>query len=228
MTKVISVGGSIVSPDKVDVDFLKNFTALVKQFLQAFSEARFILVTGGGAPARAYQAAYREISGAAFAADSADLIGIAATRLNAEILRQSFGALAPQAVVEDPSAVGVLQGRVLVAGGWKPGFSSDYDAVLLALRFGAGTVINLSNIAQVYTADPGADKNAAPLTTISWADFRKLVGNDWAPGANVPFDPVASALAQKENIKVICAHGRDYDNINKILRGEEFFGTTIG
>jgi uridylate kinase len=131
-------------------------------------------------------------------------------------------------VVTNPTQAEPLTGRVLVAAGWKPGFSSDNDAVLLAERFDADQVINLSNIEQVYTDDPRKNPDAVPIDKISWADFRAIVGDKWAPGKNVPFDPVASQLAARIGIQVICTSGRNLDNLRKLLRGEHFLGTTIG
>jgi uridylate kinase len=116
----------------------------------------------------------------------------------------------------------------MVASGWKPGFSSDYDAVLLAERFQAQMVINLSNIEKVYTADPKTDHGAKPLDKISWDDFRAMVGDDWVPGKNVPFDPVASRHAARIGLKVVCAAGKNLENLKKILNGEDFVGTIIG
>jgi uridylate kinase len=55
-----------------------------------------------------------------------------------------------------------------------------------------------------------------------------MVGDEWVPGKNVPFDPVASRHAAKIGLKVICAAGKNLDNLKKILRGEDFVGTTIG
>jgi uridylate kinase len=132
-----------------------------------------------------------------------------------------------QDVVIDPTKVEPLIGRVLVASGWKPGFSTDYDAVLLAERFKADAVINLSNIEQVYTDDPKKNPEAKPIDKISWQDFHKLEGDEWTPGKNVPFDPVASRHAARIGLKVICAAGKNLDNLRKILLGEEFLGTVI-
>jgi uridylate kinase len=227
MITVISLGGSIVAPAAVDEVFLKNFVALIREFLAAKPERRFILVVGGGAPARAYQNAYRNISRTADD-DEADWIGVMATRLNAQLVRALMGEWCSQDVVADPTAAAPMTGKVLVAAGWKPGFSSDNDAVLLAERFGAGSVINLSNIEQVYTDDPKSNPDARPIDKISWPDFRALVGDEWTPGKNVPFDPVASRRAAELGLKVICAAGRDLENLGKILRGEPFLGTTIG
>jgi len=89
-------------------------------------------------------------------------------------------------------------------------------------------VINLSNIEKVYTSDPRKDPQARPLDRISWDDFRAMVGDTWVPGTNVPFDPVASRHAQELGLKVICAAGRNLENLRNIIRGREFTGTTIG
>jgi uridylate kinase len=225
--KVISLGGSIIAPDKVDASFLKRFHRAMVGYLEADLGRRLILVCGGGPLAREYQRAYREAVDAP-QPDAQDWIGVAATRLNAELLRHLFLPYCPEPVVTDPTAVTLFAGRILVASGWKPGFSSDYDAVLLAQRFQADTVINLSNIPQVYSADPKVDAAARPLERISWAEQRRLVGDKWVPGKNAPFDPVASELAARLRLRVIVAAGREIDNLLAILAGKQYIGTVIG
>jgi uridylate kinase len=227
MITVLSLGGSIVAPDTVDEAFLKDFVSLIGELLAAEAERRFIIVVGGGAPARIYQNAYRNISGAAEDRE-ADWIGVMATRLNAQLVRALLSEWCSQEVVTDPTRAEPMTGRVLVAAGWKPGFSSDNDAAILAERFGAGSVINLSNIQQVYTDDPRTNPDARPIDKISWPEFLALVGDEWKPGKNVPFDPVASRRAAETGLTVICAAGRDLENLKKILRGEPFLGTVIG
>jgi uridylate kinase len=121
-----------------------------------------------------------------------------------------------------------FEGRVMVASGWKPGFSTDNDAVLLAEKFGADTVVNLSNIEKIYTADPRQDPNAEPIDSITWADFRTMVGDEWTPGKNLPFDPVAAKRGERIGLRVVCAGGRDIDNIRAILEDRSFTGSVIG
>lgn len=231
VTKVLSVGGSIVVPEKPDTDFLCKFIAMIRNWLNEDSQRRLILVVGGGGPARIYQNAYREIISASDGASSdsseADWIGIMATRLNAQLLKAALGDLCPQEVVYNPTTVDEFNGRILVAAGWKPGFSTDNDAVLLAERFNADTVVNLSNIEKVYTDDPRKNPDAKPIDSISWAEFRKMVGDDWTPGKNTPFDPIASKKAQDLNLTVICAAGKNIENIRSILDGKQFEGTEI-
>lgn len=231
VTKVLSVGGSIVVPEKPDTDFLCKFIAMIRNWLNEDAQRRLILVVGGGGPARIYQNAYREIVSASDGASSdsseADWIGIMATRLNAQLLKAALGDLCPQEVVYNPTTVDEFNGRILVAAGWKPGFSTDNDAVLLAERFNADTVVNLSNIEKVYTDDPRKNPAAKPIDSISWAEFRKMVGDDWTPGKNTPFDPIASKKAQDLNLTVICAAGKNIENIRSILDGKQFEGTEI-
>ncbi|MFP4566698.1 MAG: UMP kinase [Spirochaetaceae bacterium] len=225
MVTVLSVGGSIISPQDVDTTLVTRLRDTLMPFIKA--GRRFILVTGGGAPARAYQRAYREIAGNTDPAEQ-DWIGIVATRLNAQLLRGVFRDVCPDPVVTDPTAEIAFDGQVLIGAGWKPGFSTDFDAVLLAERFGANTVINLSNIEKVYTADPRTDPSATPLDEVSWKEFRELVGDDWVPGSNLPFDPVATRHAAQIGLRVIAAGGRDTENLTRILAGDSFHGTTIG
>ena len=230
-TKILSVGGSIVAPDKPDVAFLSSFIPALGEWLSENNERRLILVIGGGAPARVYQKAYTDTLAALNASgadDAADWLGIMATRLNAELVKALCGSLCKNEVVYNPTEKIEFSGRILVASGWKPGFSTDNDAVILAEKFAANTVINLSNIEKVYTDDPRKNPDAKPLECISWPEFRKMVGDDWTPGKNAPFDPVASKKAETMKLTVICAAGKNIENIKNILNGKAFIGTTIG
>jgi uridylate kinase len=227
MLSVISLGGSVVAPDGVDEAYLGSFLSLVNRLLEEEGDRRFILVVGGGGPARSWQRAYRNLARAP-SDEEADWIGVMATRLNARLIKALLAGWCREEVVSDPSRADSFEGRVLVAAGWKPGFSSDYDAVILAERFKAPQVINLSNIEQVYTDDPRKNPEARPIDRISWPDFIRMVGDEWAPGKNVPFDPVASRRAAGLGLKVLFAAGKDLENLERILRGGDFLGTTIG
>ena len=100
--KVISLGGSIIAPDRVDIDFLKGFYEAITAYLEQDENRKLILVTGGGGPARAYQNAYREISNETDN-NLQDWIGIAATRLNGQLVKGIFGNLCRNEVITDPT-----------------------------------------------------------------------------------------------------------------------------
>ncbi len=223
---VLSVGGSIIAPEFVNTAFLKEFRQAIIKYLEENKDERLIFVCGGGSPARVYQEAYREITDSSNNQDQ-DWLGIKATHLNAELMKAIFSSYTDTSVVIDPTSPFEWKSRILVAAGWKPGFSTDTDAVFLARRFGGKKIINLSNIKKVYTDDPKKNPNAQPIDRISWKHFRQMVGSEWKPGLNAPFDPIASRIAEEENMTVICADGRDIKNTIAILKNQAFVGTTI-
>ena len=156
-----------------------------------------------------------------------DWIGIAATKLNATLVRSIFGSTAYEDIIHDPRKKVRTSKKVLIGSGWVPGFSSDKDAVMLANVYGAETVINMSNIKYVYSADPKKSRNAKPLKQMSWDELLKLTGTSWKPGAHVPFDPEASKLAKHSGIRVIVCLGTDLRNLEAIFTGDRFTGTVI-
>ncbi len=216
-----------MAPDSPDAAFIKDICSLLKEITDNHDK-RLILIIGGGAPSRVYQQALREITGGECSGYGLDLIGIRATHLNAQLVKESLGDYCIDPLVTDPSKEIEFNGKILVGAGWKPGFSTDNIAVLLAEKLGAGQIINLSNIVKVYSDDPKKNPDAVPLDYISWDDYISMVGDEWTPGKNSPFDPVATKKARELNLQVITAEGRDLDNVKAILTGNTFSGTVMG
>lgn len=218
-----------MSPNGIDVDFLLEFYNCLQQYLK--KNWQFILVVGGGSAARSYQEAYTVLTKSRYGKnpdhEALDRIGIAATHLNAQFVRELFFLHAEDKIVVNPTAAPKYTRQVLVAGGWKPGFSTDYIAVELALQFSAAQIINLSNIEKICTGDPKKDPAAQALDTITWKEMLDLTGNTWAPGLNIPFDPIAARRAGEANLEVITAHGRNLENFCNILEQRNYIGTKI-
>ncbi len=225
-TLVVSVGGSLVVPNGgVDYTFLKDFKKLISKHIK--NNWRFVVVVGGGGTARQYQQAARKIG--QLTRDDLDWLGIHSTRLNGHLMRTIFRDVAHPAMLKDPTRpLGNWKKPVLVAAGWKPGWSTDYVATRLAKRLKSKVIINLSNIDYVYDKDPNKYKSAKPICDISWKDFREMVGNEWDPGMNAPFDPVASRLAHRSGINVVIMNGKNIKNFDDLLRGKNFVGTVVG
>ncbi len=222
---VISVGGSLIVPDEIDTAFLSSF----KQFIIKRIEKgdRFILIAGGGKTARKYQQAASEVSG--IDNEEKDWLGIHSTRLNAHLLRTIFKLWANPKIFSNFEEDDIdFREKILIGAGWKPGWSTDYDAVLLAKKYKAESIVNLSNIEYVYSEDPKLNPNAKKYEKISWKDFRKIVGDFWDPGMSAPFDPIASKEAEKSDLKVGIMNGKDLDNLNNFLDKKKFRGTLIG
>ena len=223
---VISVGGSLIVPGVIDVEFLKNFKAFISKRIETGD--RFILISGGGRTARNYQLAAQAVL--EIDAEERDWLGIHSTRLNGHLLRTIFKEQAnPQIItnyIDDLDTVKFSE-SVLVGAGWKPGWSTDYDAVLMAEKYGATTVINLSNIMQVCAEDPRENPLAEKFSNMAWADFQKLVGDKWDPGMSAPFDPIASKKAKDLGLQVAIMNGSDLANVEAFMNGEDYIGTLI-
>jgi uridylate kinase len=116
---------------------------------------------------------------------------------------------------------------IIVGGGWKPGNSSDLAAVYLAKNVGATKIINLSNIDYVYDKDPKTSPDAKPISKLSWEEFKSLFGEEWNPGLNAPFDPIAALDAEVLGYEVVILNGRNIENLKAYLDGKEFIGTVI-
>lgn len=221
---VLSLGGSIVVPDAIDANYLGTFKEFIHRRIAQGD--RFILTVGGGKTARNYQAVAEQVSGVDD--EERDWLGIHATRLNAHLLRTIFKDQAHPIIAKDfDVSLPDFSEPILVGAGWKPGWSTDYIAVLLAERYQAKTVLNLSNIDYVYAEDPRENPDAQRFERISWAEFRKIVGNEWTPGLSAPFDPIASKKAEALQLSVAILNGRNIENIESYLSGQSFQGTVI-
>jgi len=220
---VLSLGGSLIFPEKVDVEFLQAFRALILRYV---GQSEFYIVTGGGRLARDGQAAAKSVT--EISVENLDWLGIAATRFNAEMVRSIFGGEANSEIIFDPNILPTEKKRVYVGGGWRPGWSSDYAAVLLAKTAGAKTLLNLSNIDYVYDKDPRTNPDAKPIEKMSWAYMKAIVGGEWKPGANLPFDPMACKLAEESGVSVVVMNGRKLDRVEKFFAKGEVEGTLIG
>lgn len=224
---ILSLGGSLIVPNGgVDIKFLQKFNQFIRK--KVAQGCRFFIVCGGGKITRSYQAAAQAVVGSKISHNDMDWIGIHSTRLNAHLVRTIFKDIAYERIIKHYDMVDkkAIQ-PVVICSGWRPGWSTDYDAVLLAQDYNIKTVINMSNIDMVYDKDPSRFKNAKPVKKINWDNLIKLVGKKWVPGLNRPFDPIASQLAKSIDLKVIICNGRNLKNLDNILEEKEFVGTII-
>jgi uridylate kinase len=221
---IISLGGSLIVPDEVDVNFLRQFQKII--FERVSKGEKFLFITGGGRTSRRYTETAKALGDLNH--DDLDWLGIHATRLNGHLLRTIFRKIAYKRIITNPNKPEKSNDPIVIAAGYRPGWSTDYDAVLLGKAYKAEVVLNLSNIDYVYNKDPKKHKDAKPIKKISWKDFRKIVGNKWDPGLHLPFDPVASKLAEKLKLKVVIMNGKDLNNLKNFLTNKDFKGTVVG
>ena len=223
-TLIFSLGGSLIIPnDVISVNFLKKFRELILKLLR--KGYRIVLITGGGGTNRKYNVAAQKI--VKIKNLDLDWLGIATTKLNAEFIRCIFAAYAYPQVLNNPNTKVGSKYKLIIASGWKPGCSSDKDAVLWAKNLKASAIFNLSDIDFVYDKDPDKFPNAKPLKTVSWTDFIKIVGKKWSPRKSAPFGPPASLMAKKLGLKVVVLNGKNVKNLENCLNNKKFKATII-
>ncbi len=223
MKLILSVGGSLISKkDGIDHAFVKS---LVKKLVELKKNYDIIAFVGGGSLAREYIKSAKKIG--VKENKKLDIIGIKVTQLNAELIRTSLGKHAFPKVVSNPEKI-ITSKKIIICSGWKPGWSTDYDAVIAAKKQNVHRVINLTNIDYVYDKDPNKYQNAKPIKNMMWDDMLKIISKfKWKPGLNLPFDPRASIFAQKNRIEVIIINGKKLNELQKYLNGKDFRGTRI-
>jgi uridylate kinase len=228
---VISVGGSLIVPNGgVDEKFLINFNSFIRNYVK--KGFRFFLVAGGGKIARHYRDAAKATIGN-LTDEDLDWLAIHGTRLNAHLLRTIFYDIAHPRIIENyDKKLNNWKEPVVIGAGWKPGWSTDYDAVLLARDYGAKTILNLSNIYYLFDKDPKKYKDAKPIEKTTWEEMEKMMesllnNGKWIPGLSAPFDPIATKLAKQLKLTVIIINGKDFKNLANLLEGKSFKGTVI-
>ncbi|MDP3764989.1 MAG: UMP kinase [Nanoarchaeota archaeon] len=224
MSKIIilSLGGSLIFPDGLDKKFLTNFKNVILKYIK--KRYKFVIICGGGKLARNFQqvaSKSRKLS-----SKKMDWLGIYATKINAHLLKSVFNKHADENIISNPNLKIKFRKNIIIAAGWLPGWSTDYDAVLLAKNLSIKEIINMSNVDYVYDRDPRKYGNAKKIEKISWKDYSKLISHKWQAGMNVPFDPIAAKEARKSRIRVNII-GKDLKNLENLLDGKKFKGTII-
>lgn len=226
-TCVLKLGGSLIVPSEgIATVYLRQFHLFIRKQV-AEQRRRFFIFVGGGLVARQYRDAGRAIVGHELPDEDLDWLGIHATRLNAHLLRTIFRDLAHPVIITDYSSMQKPEKPVVIAAGWKPGWSTDYPAVILARDYQAKAIFKLSDTDYVYDKDPKMHQDARPFEHLSWKDYRAMIEETWSPGSHAPFDPIAAKLAAELDLKVCYLNGRHLSTLENALNGEPFVGTTI-
>ncbi|MBI2078764.1 MAG: UMP kinase [Euryarchaeota archaeon] len=223
---VISIGGSIVAPPNLDTTYIDSLARLLVDLAK---DRKLFCVTGGGWIARQYIEA-----GRSFGADEEelDLIGIAATRINAQLLIAALSKytevpVRPLASVD--ATVESAEGyRIAVMGGTYPGHSTDYVGVELAVKAGAKRFVNATNVDGVYSADPNVVATAEMYKDITVDALIKMMGVEWKmAGTKAVIDGPALKLIREKRVPTFVVNGRNLPELSKALQGQEFHGTRI-
>jgi uridylate kinase len=201
---VLSLGGSLIIPDKVDIEYLKKFKKIIQKNSRKY---KFLIGCGGGSIARKYIYALRK---AGLNEKFQSFSGISATRMNARFMNYLFG-FDPEKGI--PHTTGELKK-----------YAKKRDEIAKKFK---GTFINLTNVTGLYTADPRKHKNAKFISKISWKEFDKMANKSkYQPGQHFVLDQIASKIILKHKIPTYIL-GKDLKQLENVLKNKKFKGTLV-
>ena len=229
-TVVVALGGSLLRPEvEGRQTWLQGMVEVIVSRVE--SGSKVALVVGGGAPAReGIELAKPFIEDVSHL----DRIGIAATRLNATIVREALseGGVAVSAKIPESIGEAVLELEkwdVVVMGGTEPGHTTDAVAIRLAIQSEAEKCVIATNVSRVYAEDPRHNPAAKSFNELTLSELQEIVGppEHSEAGSSQVVDPVGVGEALEHGLNLDVLDGRDTEVINKSLQGENFEGTRV-
>lgn len=221
---VLSLGGSLIIPDGINVSYLKKFREVIKRNSRKY---KFIIVCGGGSVARKYIYALREIG---INETLQSMAGISATRTNARFMSYFFNQNPWNGIPQKMEEIHkYLKSQDIVFCGaleYKPNQTSDSTSAQIAEHF-KSIFINLTNVSGLYDKNPKKFKNAKFIPEISWEEFDRLANKmKYKPGQHFVLDQTASKTIMKNKITTYII-GQNAKQLDNLLNGRKFKGTEI-
>ncbi|MCL5438076.1 MAG: UMP kinase [Candidatus Thermoplasmatota archaeon] len=220
---IISLGGSIVSGEPLNIEFLRKFCSVLSGYEGKY---RFGIVVGGGRLARQYISSLRKLKVNDHVLDE---IGIHATRMNALALATFLPDVnhrIPTSINEAAELMSIYP--YVVMGGTEPGHTTDTVAALLAERIGSRILINATSVDGVYTDDPKKDSSAKKIPSLSYDEAISIsLKNSIGAGPNVFMDLTSLNIAKRSGIVIYVMDGTDVSEYGSIIDRRKTGGTLI-
>jgi uridylate kinase len=219
---VIKLGG-FTFPGRETKPLVEEYVKVLKDVSK---ENRLVVITGGGAIARTYIKAARDMG---VSESLCDQIGILVSRLNARLLVDGLG---EDAFPEIPENVDQLRRhftsrKIVAMGGLTPGHSTNAVAAIAAETIGADLFVNATDVDGVFTSDPEKDKLAKKLDQVSVKQLTEILSTTGVTaGAYDLMDPLALRIIARSSIPTIILDGRNPANVTRALRNEKV-GTRV-
>jgi len=225
---VISLGGSLIIPNKINTEFLDEFKKIL---LKNKAKYKFIVVCGGGKTARNY---IKGLEHTKIQPNKKELfqsfLGIASTRINARFMTYFFENDAHQGIPHNMKEIkNLLRLHNIVFCGalrYERNQTSDSTSAKIANYF-QSPFINLTNVKGLYDKNPKKFRSAKFIPVISHQDFLKQAKTiAFKPGQHFVLDQKAAKIIKKYDITTYII-GPEIKNLDKVLNNKHFIGTLI-
>jgi len=220
---VVSIGGSVLIPGKDDPEYIMQLAGIIKEVSDA---VQIVIVCGGGKIARYYTETGKELGGTTY---QLDMLGIGATRLNAQLLAISLGGLSSTDIpitAEDASKLSAPD-NIVIMGGTVPGHTTDAVATMVAREMRADRVVNATSVDAVYSDDPKKVPDAKRFSKLTINELEGLVYKEHGAGRSSVFDPLGIKIAKEEKIDILIVDGRDLKELKNAILDKEINGTYV-
>ncbi len=218
---VISFGGSILFSKDLPFNYFKKLSDLIDKFSRKY---KIYIVIGGGNIARTYIKMGRDLG---LNEKSLDDFGIIITRVNAKFLTNIINNSNKEIPKTTNQAI-KMENRIVIMGGTKPGHSTDYVGVELAIKSKSEKFIIATNVNGVYDKDPNKFNYAKQIKEIDADKLISKYGVIWkSAGSNIVIDGPALELIKDNELLTYVLNGKQLEELEKALLNEKFNGTII-
>lgn len=226
---VLKIGGSILYDNTLNVNF--KILEKVKIWYESNKDnyEKIAMVTGGGGLSRDLQ---KKIAGSIVGQEYLHNIAMYITQTNATVVHGYLGDMSIYIPKKLGDACEFLldNGKTLISGGLKVGWSTDMDAAVFADLLDVDIVYKVSNIDYIYESDPKQNPSAKSFKDLSWKEYFKLFGIVEGDGhqanKSIPIDATCAQFCAKKGISFFVCGG---ENLEKKDRLEDvlFQGTLV-
>ncbi len=223
MRLVVRIGGSVVA-SPVNTELMSQYADLIKKVKTQGHEVAVVL--GGGALAREFIKIAKDLG---LDMQAQDEVAISCSRLFAQLFLKSLGeaGCSKVAITLDDTQNCLVEGKIVVMGGLKPGITTDAVAALVAERINADLLVKGTDQEGVYNKDPRTNPDVVKLDNLTFDAFSKIFeGSVHKAGIHQIIDPEAIKVLKRHRVKLIVVNGFKPENILAAVNGEKV-GTQI-
>ncbi|MCG2863225.1 MAG: UMP kinase [Vulcanisaeta sp.] len=207
-----------------NADLLPTYVNLIRELW--VNGYRMVVVTGGGSLARRYIEIGRSLG---INESLLDMLGILASRLNAQLLASALSDIAYLPIPTDINTTlsAWATGRLVIVGGFQPGQSTATVAMLVSEALGIKNLVDCANIDAVYTSDPRRDPTAKRLERVTIDELMGILKSRTVAGTYDLLDPWALSIAQRGKITIHVVSCNNPDALRRLISEGVGAGTVI-